>query len=95
MNKDEYPRLIPGDRNVKAINDSIAFEEAGNSEFIKSEPDSNQKNNNVTFRVTSAIPKPLTIVKEADPKPPGTDKVWSGDMVVENKITAVVAYREV
>jgi hypothetical protein len=94
MSTDEYLGNIPGDSDLEAINKSIAWEEAGASEFMKSEPDSNQKNNIVTFRKVSTRPKPLTIVKQGDPQPSGTKNVWSGDMVVEGKVTAVVAYRE-
>jgi hypothetical protein len=95
MSNDEYTRVIPGDRDLKAINESIAYEEAGASEFIKSEADSNQKNNIVTFLIVSARPKPLTIVKKGDPQPAGTNLVWSGVMVVDRTLTSVVAYRKV
>ena len=96
MENKEYLRVIPGDWTIKAINDLIAWEEKGISEFIKSEPDSNKQNNNAAFRIASTFPKPLTIVKQGDPKPPGTiDKpVWSGKMVALGTITDVVAYRQ-
>lgn len=97
MNEDEYFRDAPGDSNLKAINDGIAWEEAGASEFIKSEvvPDTAGVKNRLTFRIIQSRPKPLTIVNKDDPQPPGTKEVWSGGMVVEEKITAVTAYRTV
>ena len=58
----EYSRKIPGDRDLQDINDRIAWEEEGASKFIKSEPDSDQKNNILTYRKASAIPKTLVIV---------------------------------
>jgi hypothetical protein len=97
MNRDEYAGEIPGDSDLKAINEMIALEEAGDSEFINSEivSDPAGVKNRLTFRKILARPRPLTIIKQSDPQPPWINMVWSGVMVVEGTLTSVIAYREI
>lgn len=92
-----YEVEIEGKYDLVQINLQIAGEEAGASEFISSEVSirNNRVTNLVTFRELPAgtRPKPLMVVKQGDPQPPGTKPVWSGTMVVEGTNTAVIAYR--
>jgi hypothetical protein len=96
----DYAVEMEGKYKLAEINSAIAGEEAGASEFksstVKASPDTGDSNI-LTFSVLSpgTIPKPLIIVKQGDPQPPGTKQVWSGVMVVDRTLTSVIAYREV
>jgi len=89
---------IQGHHDLNQINIQIAGEEAGAREFVSSKVSvrNNVPTNIVTFRdfPVGTFPKPLKIVKQNDPQPQGTKKVWSGVMVVAGTNTAVVAYRQ-
>lgn len=94
----DYKVEIEGKHDLQEINNQIAGEEAGASEFKSSQmlPRNNVPTNVVTFTELPAgtVPKPLKIVKQNDPQPPGTKNVWSGVMIVAGTNTAVVAYRQ-
>jgi hypothetical protein len=93
----DYPRVIDGQYDLEKINIQIAGEEAGASEFISSEVEgAPPATNRVTFRdlAPGTIPKKLTVVKDGDPQPSGTTKIWSGVMVVRGTLTKVIAYRQ-
>jgi hypothetical protein len=94
-----YNVEIEGRYKLDEINSAIAGEEVGASEFKSSRVKASDAGvtNIVTFRELppGTIPKPLTMVKQGDPQPPGTKEIWSGVMVVEGTLTSVVAYREV
>jgi len=93
-----YEVIIPGNHNLKTINDMIAGEEAGASEFQSNivNYSNNKLVNLCTFKTLpdGTIPKPLTIVDYDDPQPGGTKKVWTGAMMVKGENTAVAAYRK-
>ena len=91
----DYKVEIEGKYDLDEINLQIAGEEAGASEFKSSKVSDNQKANIVTFSKLppGTIPKPLKLIKQGDPQPPGTEKIWSGVMVVQGTKTAVTAYR--
>jgi hypothetical protein len=93
----EYKVEIEGKFNLAEINLQIAGEEAGASEFIGSKvtTKNNQLTNEVSFKELDAgtVPHELKVVKQSDPQPAGTKKVWDGVMVVQGQNTAVVAYR--
>jgi len=88
---------IEGKHDFEQINLQIAREEAAASEFQESrvEPMNNKPTNVVTFLELEpgTIPKRLTVVKDGDPQPPGTQRTWSGVMLVKNSTTAVTGYR--
>lgn len=91
---------IDGKYNLKQINGIIEGEEKLTWEFKDSQVTASSTGtgapyNSVTLSAVGTIPKPLTIVEQGAPQPPGTKQVWSGAMVVEGKTIAVVAYREV
>ena len=94
----EYKVEIEGKEDLLAINQEIAGEEAGASEFVSSvvTPRGGQVTNVLTFRTLPAgtVPKPLKIVKLNDPPPAGTTKVWSGTMITSGTNTAVTGYRQ-
>jgi hypothetical protein len=83
---------IPGLYKIDEINSSIANKEAGAWEFR-----SIRVTNIATFRKLppGKLSEALEIVKQGDPQPPGTQSVWSGEMVVEGNIITVTAYRKV
>lgn len=93
----EYNVEIEGKFNLDEINLQIAGEEAGASEFVKSQVsvNNNRVTNVVTFKELDAgtVPHPLKVVKQNEPQPPGTKRVWNGVMVISGTNTAVVAYR--
>jgi hypothetical protein len=95
----EYKVEIEGQCNLDEINLQIAGEEAGASEFISSRVSvkHNQVTNVVTFKELDAgtVPHSLKIVKQNDPAPAGTKRLWGGVMVVSGRNTAVVAYRSI
>lgn len=92
-----YNVEIEGKHDFDQINLQIAGEEAGASEFQSSRvtPVNNRPTNVVTFleHDDGTIPNQLTIVKDGEPQPPGTERVWAGVMLVKNAMTAVVGYR--
>jgi hypothetical protein len=92
-----YPREIEGKYDLGQINIQIAGEEAGASEFVKSEVTSrnNKMTNIVTFRELPAgtLPKPIILSENNEPSPAGTAMVWSGVMIVKDTSTAVKAFR--
>lgn len=98
----DYKVEIEGKYNLEEINKQIRGEEAGASEFKSSEilpvlPQSNGVLTNiVTFGELRAgtLPKPLKVINQNDPQPPGTKKVWFGVMIVSGTNTTVAAYRE-
>ena len=96
-NEGDYEVEIEGKYDLDQINLQIAGEEAGASEFRSSKVSvrNNKPTNVVTFRKlpNGTIPKPLKVVKQNDPQPPGTVRVWVGLMVVKGTNTAVTAYR--
>ena len=89
----DYDVEIEGKYSLEEITLQIAGEEAGASKFRSSQVSAG--NNIVTFRPLPAgtIPKPLKLIKQNDPKPPGTRKIWSGAMVVQGTNTVVTVYR--
>ena len=93
-----YEVKIPGNYDLNAINGMIADEEAGAQEFKSSMIgySDNKLVNSCTFDTLPAgtIPKPLTIVEYDDSQPAGTEKVWTGAMIVKGTNTAVAAYRK-
>jgi len=93
----EYKVEIEGKHSLAEINLQIAGEEAGASEFIESKVSAknNQLTNEVSFKELDAgtVPPELKVVKQNDPPPSGTKKVWDGVMVVSGTNTAVIAYR--
>ena len=93
----DYPVEIEGHYDLALINLQIAGEEAGASEFRDSKVGvrNNGATNIATFRTLppGTVLKPLTIVEQGGPQPPGTDQTWSGVMVVKGTNTAVVGYR--
>jgi hypothetical protein len=93
----EYKVEIEGKHDLAQINLQIAGEEAGASEFIQSQltTKNNQLTNEVSFKELGAgtVPPALKVVKQNDPPPAGTKKVWEGVMVVSGTNTAVIAYR--
>jgi hypothetical protein len=99
---DEYvKRLIEGKYDLNTINIMIVGQEAKGFEFKDNEvveylTNSAEKINIVTFRkLTYERPKELILVYSGNPQPDGTEKVWSGKMIVEGKETEVTAYRKV
>ena len=97
MSNEQYQREIEGNHNLDEINDAIEGEEVGASEFKVSTVSTvnNKPTNIVTFSKLppGKIPNKLTVVKDGTAQPGGTNKVWSGTMVVSGTITAVVGYR--
>jgi hypothetical protein len=93
----EYTKAILGKYDLEQIELQIAGEEAGASEFIKSEIllDNGPVANIVTFKdwEPGTVPNKLTLVKDGDDEPDGADKVWSGAMIVEGTNEYVHAYR--
>jgi hypothetical protein len=93
----DYNVEIEGHHDFEQINLQIAGEEAGASQFVSSRVSTrdNRPTNVVTFRelAPGTVPKPLKVVKDGDPQPPGTERVWAGVMVVKGTTTAVAAYR--
>jgi hypothetical protein len=91
----DYKVEIEGKYDLDEINLQIAGEEAGASKFKSSKVSDNKKANIVTFSKLPAgtIPNPVKLIKQGDPQPPGTQKIWSGAMVVQGTNTAVTAYR--
>ena len=93
----DYDVEIEGRNDLDEINLQIAGEEAGASEFKSSRVSvrNTRATNIATFRELppGTVPKPLKVVKQGDPQPPGTNQVWSGVMVVTGTNTAVVAFR--
>jgi hypothetical protein len=93
----EYSVEIQGKYDLDEINLQIAGEEAGASEFISSHVSvkDNQVTNVVTFKEldVGTVPHPLKLVKQNEPQPAGTKKLWNGVMVVSGTNTSVVAYR--
>jgi hypothetical protein len=88
---------IEGKHDLEQINLQIAREEAAASEFQDSrvEPKDTKPTNVVTFLELEpgTIPTRLAIVKDGDPPPPNTRRVWSGVMIVNNSMTAVTGHR--
>jgi len=97
MSNDQIQREIEGNQSLAEINDTIGDEELGASEFKGSKVSTvnNKPTNIVTFSKLppGKIPNKLTVVKDGTAQPAGTQKVWSGTMVVSGTITAVVGYR--
>lgn len=95
----DYEVEIEGKFSLVEINEAIAGEETMSAEFISSRVDASETGvtNQSTFHKLppGTSPKPLAVVPQDVPKPPGTKKVWSGEMIVEGKFTSVIAYREV
>lgn len=90
-----YEVEIEGKYKIDEIQSQITDEELGFSEFKSSRLSGtgNRATNIVTFMETDLRPKQLQLVKQGAPQPPGTKLVWYGEMVVEEKITPVTAYR--
>jgi len=92
-----YDALIDGTDDLDQINLQIHRQEKAASQFLRSLviPENNVPTNQVTFDRLKAgtVGKLTTIVKDGDPQPPGTQKVWSGVMLVSNNQTAVTGYR--
>lgn len=95
----DYNVEIEGQHDFDQINLQIAGEEAGASEFKSSlvSTRNNRPTNTVTFGelAPGTVPNRLQVVKDGDPQPAGTRRVWSGVMVVKGTTTAVAAYRAV
>jgi len=89
----QYDVMIQGEYNLDQITLQIAGEEAGASKFKSNKVSGG--NNIVTFSELPAgtVPKPLKLIKQGDPQPPGTQDIWSGVMVVQGINTAVIACR--
>ena len=90
---DDYPVTIQGSYSLGEINDAIAGEECGASEFQSSKVSGNDNTATFLELPPGTIPPTLTVVKKDDPQPPGTAKVWEGEMRVSGAVAAVIAYR--
>jgi hypothetical protein len=93
----DYLVEIQGIHELAQINLQIRGEEAGASEFLSSDIAfyGGQITNIVRFRelAPGTILKTLRLVKHDDPQPPGTQRVWSGVMIVQGTTEAVAAFR--
>ena len=93
----DYRVEIDGSFTFAQINSAIAGEEAGASEFVDSVIGTHEGKlaNLATFKelAPGTVPPRPTIVKQGDPPPAGTKKVWSGVMLVQGTSTAVIGYR--
>jgi hypothetical protein len=93
----DYIVEIAGTSDLASINRQIAGEEAGASEFKKSEVAlfRGVMTNLATFSELApgtVLPVP-TLIKQGDPKPAGKGVVWSGSMIVSGSAQAVELYR--
>ncbi len=92
----EYKREIKGEYPLAQINLEISQEEARGTEFLDSTVSLYEDHitNIANFkRLSHGIPKKLALVKHGQTQPDGTEPVWSGVMIVDNKNEAVSAYR--
>lgn len=90
-------RLIEGKHDLAQINLQINQQEAAALQFQGSQvaPKDNKPANLVTFEKLEpgTLGNPTTIVKDGESAPPGTQKVWSGTMVVKDSMTVVTGHR--
>jgi hypothetical protein len=84
---------IEGKSSLEEINQQIAGEEAGGSEFIDNSVKDGGNIAKFDELPPGTRPKQLTVVLKSGPQPAGTKQVWTGQMVVSNVAQSVTAYR--
>ena len=90
-------RWIDGETDLDQINMRINQQEKAALQFQSSQlaPQGGKPGNQVTFDELEpgTVGKSTTIVRDGGAAPAGTEKVWSGTMVISKSITAVTAFR--
>jgi len=94
----EWQGEIEGNLTLEQIDAAVDNVEAGGGEFLRSTvatPQAKPTNVAVFKRLPPGQrPKEFILSRQSDAAPQNATKIWSGVMLVEGRMTAVVAYRE-
>lgn len=93
----EYDVEIEGKYDLKQIELQLQSEEAGASELLECKISlyDGRITNICKFRTLEpgTVPGKLSLLKQSDEQPAGTEHVWTGVMIVSDSNEAVSAYR--